>query len=1664
MSNLRRLKPNEQTPYVNHEDLVMYVKLEAKFGNITQAVVENNVFTISKIQSKPKNISDPKSLTNDKFLTTDWTEIYGNVEAGKDYEGFGITSINVKISANTPPQIVINFTDVRGATLFQQGTCSPYSMFFRLPYPVFILTLKGYYGKPVKYYLHLVRFNSKYNPSNGNFESRGEFIGYTYAFLADIPIGLVYFNSKIENTKNDLQKIYKDYGNDLRALNKDIQNYQSLENEHPTLLEFMNKSYALNKLLNSEETNQKTENINDKTASVVTFDSILKELDKIDDKAKKDNKKLVLDYQEDYKNPDKNIILKFITKNPLGLKIYLSDFNNIESLTDQFNNSNNNSNKLDSVYKYINFFDNDGVLIKINQEEKKQAITAIIDNKVTTNINNTPINILFFLTQNVSKIEFYIGAYYKYLTNFQNEYNSELKTESEKLVDDINNGVEEILAYPTTIRNINTIVLANLQSFLNNLLQVSVDAENYYKNNNITNLSKKNNIIFNTNKENQNIGPWTEWYKEDKGNTNSKVEVYPTVIDPNFSELPEVQFVEKFINAVLEARKDTEIALGNFENIAGYNDFIPVNTLETRVAGGLADGLNSNGYEEITNLDQLYTKIAERFYVWHYMSFNPGALSSNGDPLLKLRDSIRDKFIIQSAQRNFGYLFGQIDAANILTSISTNEDIIGTWLEELSNKIEFTKKIKEKIKKVPIDGYILKNAIKDVEINLRLKTIQGGVNPLEIFSFSEFQQQKITLNTGVLVEVNANYKEEIKKLDDTDGEEDYTQTQLITIGGDAQLNTFGSLIGNDPTKKYRARFFSYSSFKRLEEQRSFTQQSPFPNQNPTSIGDIDDIEYFGTTLNKIFLQTNTKNIYNGYSDSNKLSVLLSCFPYLLVTNNKLTLESGSIANSKRILGLPFFNNFSGHFKVPKVYTLFIAVLVKYLKNGYNNPNQALIKTLIEEILSNNTVNPVRSNDLNDGLNTYKTYTVNNTDINSQVLKYIENLPQEVKEVFESNYDAYLGSPDFNKLKNSVIENNLGEDQNRKVKGDLKTNVEEVLLDFDIWVNHMPSIWDGEVIDPIKNFFIDVNKTQDKFIDGFVSTITNNKINIITDRKKQEEKDKQKFLSNALSKGEVDIRLSLYRTFRSLYQKWISSSNSDKLFYNVLGESDDTILKQFKYVTRNYVDIGDVAAVDPLKMIDNIRNNLKLSTYQVIGTFMDENKFLFFSLPSYFALDGTDADNMFKPTVNFSDADVKTIQAFICMFIPGTSKHANKLQSSSNPCLTTVFSDDSLDLNNETHIDEFNNGLNNELGDTISFDVEVGIENQNHFITFDLDQSEFKETAESLAVIDALATKGDVGSVQKGTNIFDAYLTRSYTCNVTALGNAMILPMQYFNLSNIPLFGGSYLIIQVEHDITPHKIITRFKGVRQPRVTIPIVTKFTAAANVTGLNNNSFGSSGSLKPFNRDYLTKTGLEPIKTLIGSLESRNDYNARNLGKDGRLASKFTKDGIITNLTVQEIRNRQNITPINSLDRFFAVGRYQIIPDTLQAAIDKNIVSLNDLFNEETQEKLGNFLLFEARPLLGRYINGKNKGTKKDLEIAIDQLGQEWASFPVVNCCNKDKPKRVVGDAETGSGNSAYYGGTGINPGKSKINIKEVTEALIKTRINQGKEPEFKPGYYNS
>jgi hypothetical protein len=209
-----------------------------------------------------------------------------------------------------------------------------------------------------------------------------------------------------------------------------------------------------------------------------------------------------------------------------------------------------------------------------------------------------------------------------------------------------------------------------------------------------------------------------------------------------------------------------------------------------------------------------------------------------------------------------------------------------------------------------------------------------------------------------------------------------------------------------------------------------------------------------------------------------------------------------------------------------------------------------------------------------------------------------------------------------------------------------------------------------------------------------------------------------------------------------------------------------------------------------------------------------------------------------------------------------------------------------------------------------------------------------------------------------------------------------------------------------------------------------------------------------------------IEELKQFIAKDESGGDYNIYNFGKSGgggirssTPGSKYyKKDAIsLTNKTVRQILTlqRSGDNPLGKGD-IFAVGKFQLIPGTLYSVASK-LKLLDSLFNETTQEKLGDYLVLEKRSDTGRYIKGLNGGSKQDLEDAVQALGLEFASFPIIT---RDGQK--YGNVDAGTGNKAYYGGSGPNPSNSKYTIKDVVRRLIKARLQfSEKNPSYIPSY---
>lgn len=208
-NNLIYIDPNTvmsngelQQRQVDPENLVVYVNLEADLIPRTTLISGNETNELVSIARGTLNfLQNPSG----KDYDATWTDAFINTEESKDKDvnkpdsvfnqydktaqTFGIESINILITGtNFIPQIKIKFIDVRGKTLFESPENSPYKAFFHLPWPIFYLTVKGFYGKAIRYRLHMVKFNSAYNSGTGNFDIETTFVGSTYAFLNDIPL------------------------------------------------------------------------------------------------------------------------------------------------------------------------------------------------------------------------------------------------------------------------------------------------------------------------------------------------------------------------------------------------------------------------------------------------------------------------------------------------------------------------------------------------------------------------------------------------------------------------------------------------------------------------------------------------------------------------------------------------------------------------------------------------------------------------------------------------------------------------------------------------------------------------------------------------------------------------------------------------------------------------------------------------------------------------------------------------------------------------------------------------------------------------------------------------------------------------------------------------------------------------------------------------------------------------------------------------------------------------------------------------------------------------------------------------------------------------------------------------------------------------------------
>lgn len=158
---------------------------------------------------------------------------------------------------------------------------------------------------------------------------------------------------------------------------------------------------------------------------------------------------------------------------------------------------------------------------------------------------------------------------------------------------------------------------------------------------------------------------------------------------------------------------------------------------------------------------------------------------------------------------------------------------------------------------------------------------------------------------------------------------------------------------------------------------------------------------------------------------------------------------------------------------------------------------------------------------------------------------------------------------------------------------------------------------------------------------------------------------------------------------------------------------------------------------------------------------------------------------------------------------------------------------------------------------------------------------------------------------------------------------------------------------------------------------------------------------------------------------------YNAYNRGTyvdaDGRERIRGS-DGPIdfSQLTLGQVQELQHL-PRRDPDRLFAVGKYQIIPSTMDSGVRALGLDPDERFTPELQDRIfSEYLIVEKRPAVHDYITGKPGAT---LHAAQRAMAMEWASFG-----DPDKDGR------------SYYGGAN----RASITPEQSADALDQMRTD--------------
>ena len=381
-----------------------------------------------------------------------------------------------------------------------------------------------------------------------------------------------------------------------------------------------------------------------------------------------------------------------------------------------------------------------------------------------------------------------------------------------------------------------------------------------------------------------------------------------------------------------------------------------------------------------------------------------------------------------------------------------------------------------------------------------------------------------------------------------------------------------------------------------------------------------------------------------------------------------------------------------------------------------------------------------------------------------------------------------------------------------------------------------------------------NEILDSYLSGFFSML-----NDILQKGEDLERIKQESAKESSKNSKRDNLIPIYMYCKNLWDKWLIAGDNTNALPYVNRFTVKEFFKNFLFIDSFYRNVYNLLAVNCqhfINLVEGINNNGGVDStnlYSFLGNLASKTRCLFVAIPDYINLGTVDnegkmldtgirnMEKIFKPIPLKDMRPIQTDNKFVIIY----THEPSKISSSNNGFLKDSFDlcDRNGKLTNEA--EQFFGGIKLPSEETKrpvgfmgnmdtkafpvpSFAVAFGGINNHLFQSIDVNMDNPIATEHSINITSQIAQMGSGNSqsiAYQGQDVYPIFSNYAYESKVEMMGNAQIQPLMYYQLMNIPMWKGAYMIFNVQHSITPGNMVTTFRGMKMSKNCVPYLEKW-----------------------------------------------------------------------------------------------------------------------------------------------------------------------------------------------------------------------------------------------